>query len=169
MHERDLDYKVAIITVSTSRFNRYGALRGVANIPEDDESGVQIFNAFRDKVVDYLLVSDDIMQIRSAVFDVLKIADVCIITGGTGLNPRDLTIEALENLFDKKIEGFGEIFRMQSFKEVGYSAILSRAAAGIINGKVVFCLPGSKKAVLLGLEIIKASLKHILSHAKGLA
>lgn len=169
MHERDFDYKVAIITVSTSRFNKYGALRGVSNIPKDDESGMEIFKAFKDNVEDYYLVSDDVVQIRSAVFDALKSADVCILTGGTGLNPRDLTIEALEGLFDKKIEGFGEIFRMQSFKEVGYSAILSRAAAGIINGKVVFCLPGSKKAVMLGLEIIKASLKHILSHAKGLA
>lgn len=169
MHEKELDYKVAIITVSTSRFNKYGALKGVANIPEDDESGKEIFKSFKDRVEDYRLVSDSIPQIRGAVYDVLKTADVCIITGGTGLNPNDLTIEALENLFEKKIEGFGEIFRMQSFKEVGYSALLSRTTAGIINGKVVFCLPGSKKAVMLGLEIIKASLKHILSHAKGLA
>lgn len=169
MHERDLDYRIAIITVSTSRFNKYGALKGVANIPEDDESGMAIFRAFKDSVEDYRLVSDDLIQIRSAVFDVLRTADVCIITGGTGLNPNDLTIEALEDLFDKKIDGFGEIFRMESFKEVGYSAILSRATAGIINKKVVFCLPGSKRAVILGLEIIKASLKHILSHAKGLA
>ncbi|MEM4156483.1 MAG: MogA/MoaB family molybdenum cofactor biosynthesis protein [Archaeoglobaceae archaeon] len=169
MHERELDYKVAIITVSTSRFNKYGSIMGIKNIPEDDESGMAIFEAFKGSVLDYRLVSDDLIQIRSAVFDVLRSADVCIITGGTGLNPKDLTIEALEDLFDKKIDGFGEIFRMQSFKEVGYSAILSRATAGIINGRVVFCLPGSKKAVQLGLEIIKASLKHILSHAKGLA
>ncbi|MCS7144849.1 MAG: molybdopterin-binding protein, partial [Archaeoglobaceae archaeon] len=136
MHEKDLDYKVAIITVSSSRFNKYGALRGVEKIPADDESGKEIFKAFKDNAVSYSLVSDDVLQIRSAVFEALQIADVCILTGGTGLNPKDLTIEALEDLFEKKIEGFGEIFRMQSFKEIGYSAILSRATAGIINGKV---------------------------------
>jgi molybdenum cofactor biosynthesis protein B len=169
MHERDVQYGVAIITVSSSRFEKHGPLKGKERIPEDDESGREILKAFSEKVVDYYLVPDSVIEIRSAVFDALRKADVCILTGGTGLNPKDLTIEALKDLFEKEIEGFGEIFRMQSFKEIGYSAILSRATAGIINGKVVFCLPGSKSAVILGLEIIKASLKHILSHAKGLA
>lgn len=169
MHEREVDYRVAIITVSTSRFERYGFLRGVEKIPEDDESGKEILNSFKDKVVDYWLVPDKILDIRTAVYEALKKADLCILTGGTGLNPKDLTIEAVEELFEKKIDGFGEIFRMLSFKEIGYSAILSRATAGIINGRVVFCLPGSKKAVSLGLEIIKASIRHILSHVKGMA
>ncbi len=169
MHEKEFDFRVAIITVSTSRFRKYGSLRGVESIPLDDESGRLILEEFREKAVDYCLVSDDVFQIRSAVFEMLKKADVCIITGGTGLNPRDLTIEALEDIFDKKIDGFGEIFRIKSFDEIGYSAILSRATAGIVDGKVIFCLPGSKKAVKLGLEIIKGSVRHILSHAKGLS
>ncbi|MEM0350689.1 MAG: MogA/MoaB family molybdenum cofactor biosynthesis protein, partial [Archaeoglobaceae archaeon] len=155
MHERDLKFKLAIITVSTSRFQKHGNLRGLESIPEDDESGRLIFEEFKEEAVDYCLVPDDVLQIRSAVFEMLKKADVCILTGGTGLNPRDLTIEALESIFDKKIDGFGEIFRMKSFEEVGYSAILSRALAGVIDGKVVFCLPGSKRAVKLGVEIIK--------------
>ena len=79
-----------------------------------------------------------------------------------------MTVEAVEPLFTKKIEGFGEIFRMLSYQEVGYSAILSRATAGLIDSKVVFCIPGSKKAVRLAIEVIKGSVKHILSHAKGL-
>ncbi len=169
MHEKEIHYRVAIITVSSSRFEKHGSLRGIDKIPEDDESGREILNAFGDRAVYYSLVPDSILEIRSAVCDALKVADVCILTGGTGLNPKDLTIEALEGLFEKKIEGFGEIFRMLSFKEIGFSAILSRAAAGIIDGKAVFCLPGSKRAVSLGLEIVKASVKHILSHAKGLA
>jgi molybdenum cofactor biosynthesis protein B len=169
MHEKEFDFGVAIITVSTSRFRKYGSLRGVESIPLDDESGRLILEEFREKAVDYCLVSDDVFQIRSAVFEMLKKADVCIITGGTGLNPRDLTIEALEYIFDKRIDGFGEIFRIKSFEEIGYSAILSRATAGIVDGKVIFCLPGSKKAVKLGLEIIKGSVRHILSHAKGLS
>uniref|UniRef100_A0A7J3M203 MogA/MoaB family molybdenum cofactor biosynthesis protein n=1 Tax=Archaeoglobus fulgidus TaxID=2234 RepID=A0A7J3M203_ARCFL len=169
MHEKELDYRVAIVTVSTSRFQRYGNLKGIKSVPEDDESGREILNSFSDKVVDYQLVSDDVLQIRLAVFESLAKADVCILTGGTGLNPRDVTIEALESIFEKRIEGFGEIFRLKSFEQVGYSAILSRATAGIVGGKVVFCLPGSKKAVKLGVEIIKTSIKHILSHAKGIS
>ncbi|MFN3384084.1 MAG: molybdenum cofactor biosynthesis protein B [Archaeoglobaceae archaeon] len=169
MHEKELDYKVAIITVSSSRFQRYGNLKGKENIPSDDESGKEILNEFKDKVVDYQLVPDDVFQIKSAVFESLAKADVCILTGGTGLNPKDLTIEALEDVFEKRIDGFGEIFRLRSFEQIGYSAILSRATAGVINGKVIFCLPGSKRAVKLGIEIIKASVKHILSHAKGLS
>lgn len=169
MHERDIDYRVAVITVSTSRFQKYGNLRGVESVPEEDESGKEIIKEFGGRVVDYQLVSDDILQIRSAVFESLAKADVCILTGGTGLSPRDVTVEALESVFEKRIEGFGEIFRLKSFEQIGYSAILSRATAGIVGGKVIFCLPGSKGAVKLGIEVIKASVKHILSHAKGLS
>lgn len=169
MHEKDLDYKVVIITVSTSRYRKYGKLRGIDSICEFDESGKIIYETFREYVVDYYLVPDDITDIRHAVLDALDGADVCIITGGTGLSPTDVTVEAVEPLFTKKIDGFGEIFRMLSYNEIGLSTILSRVTAGLVNDKVVFCLPGSKKAVKLGVEIIKSVLKHILSHAKGIS
>ncbi len=169
MHERDVDFKVAVITVSTSRYEKYGELRGVDKISSDDESGKLIYESFEENVVDYFLVPDDVVKIQKSVFEALSKADVCILTGGTGLSPADVTIEAVEPLLTKKIDGFGEIFRMLSYNEVGYAAILSRAMAGLVKDKVVFCLPGSKKAVRLGLEIIKGSLKHILSHAKGLS
>lgn len=169
MHERDVEYRIGIITVSTSRYEKYGRIEGVENIPEDDGSGMLIWESFEDKVVDYTLIPDDIVEIRKAVLESLSKADVCIISGGTGLNPKDVTIEAVEPLITKKIDGFGEIFRMLSYKEVGYSAILSRTMAGLINDKVVFCLPGSKKAVRLALEIIKGSLKHILSHSRDIS
>lgn len=169
MHEMDVDFKVAVITVSTSRYEKYGELRGVDKIRNDDESGKLIYESFGGNVVDYFLIPDDAVKIQKSVLDALSKADVCILTGGTGLNPTDVTIEAVEPLFTKKIDGFGEIFRMLSYNEVGYASILSRAMAGLIKDKVVFCLPGSKKAVRLGLEIIKSSLKHILSHAKGLS
>ncbi len=169
MHEKDVDYRVAIITVSTSRYEKYGELKGLEKIGDDDESGKLIYESFKSQAVDYRLVPDDAMEIRKAALDVLSKADVCIITGGTGLNPADVTIEAIEPLFTKKIDGFGEIFRMLSYEEVGFSAILSRATAGLVKDKVVFCLPGSKKAVRLGLDIIKKSLKHILSHVRGLS
>ncbi len=169
MHEKDVDYRVAIITVSTSRYEKYGELKGLEKIGDNDESGKLIYESFKSQAVDYRLVPDDAMEIRKAALDVLSKADVCIITGGTGLNPADVTIEAIEPLFTKKIDGFGEIFRMLSYEEVGFSAILSRATAGLVKDKVVFCLPGSKKAVRLGLDIIKKSLKHILSHVRGLS
>lgn len=167
MHEKDVDYKVAVITVSTSRYEKYGGVKGVEKIPEDDISGKLLVESFDASY--YFLVPDDVMLIRKAVFEALEEADVCMITGGTGLNPKDVTVEAVEPLFTKKIDGFGEIFRMLSYQEVGYSAILSRATAGIVGDKVIFCLPGSSKAVRLGIEIIKGSLKHILSHAKGMS
>lgn len=167
MHEKDLEYEVAVITVSTSRYEKYGEVKDVENIPEDDASGKLLVESF--DASHYFLVPDDITLIRKAVFEALEEADVCMITGGTGLNPKDVTVEAVEPLFTKKIDGFGEIFRMMSYQEVGYSAILSRATAGIVGDKVIFCLPGSSKAVRLGIEIIKGSLKHILSHAKGMS
>ncbi len=169
MHERDVDFKVAIVTVSTSRYEKYGRVSGVEKIGEFDESGKLIYETFKDRVVHYALVPDDIVKIRRAVLESLETADVCIVTGGTGLSPSDVTVEAVEPLFTKKIDGFGEIFRKLSYDEIGLSALLSRATAGLVDDKVIFCLPGSKKAVRLGMEIIRGVLKHILSHAKGLA
>uniref|UniRef100_A0A7C3YG15 MogA/MoaB family molybdenum cofactor biosynthesis protein n=1 Tax=Geoglobus ahangari TaxID=113653 RepID=A0A7C3YG15_9EURY len=165
MHEMDVDFKVDIITVSTSRFEKYGRVEGKQAV-EDDESGRILIEAFRDKFNKYYLIPDDIQEIRNTVTG--SDADVIITTGGTGLNPRDVTIEALEDLFTKRIDGFGELFRMESIKQIGYHVVLSRATAGIIGSKVVFCLPGSKNAVQLGVKIIKEVIKHILSHVKGL-
>ncbi len=168
-HERDVEYSVGIVTVSSSRYRKHGGLKGVENICDDDESGKLLYDAFGDKVVSYILVPDDISMIRTALFETLAAADVCIITGGTGISPEDVTVEAVEPLFTKKLEGFGEIFRMLSYNEIGVSAVLSRATAGIISDKAVFCLPGSVKAVRLALTIIKPLVKHVLSHTKGLS
>ncbi len=167
-HEKEIEYGIAIVSVSTSRFGKYGVLRGVESIPDDDESGKLIAENF-DEVVDYVLVPDDVERIRWAVVTTLEKADVCIITGGTGVSPEDVTIEAVKPLLTKELEGFGEIFRMLSYEEIGASAILSRAIAGLINEKAVFCLPGSKKAVKLGLNLINSILRHLLSHARKLS
>ncbi len=75
-----------------------------------------------------------------------KSLDVIISTGGTGLTGRDITVDVLENYFDKKIDGFGELFRFISYKKIGTSTIQSRAIAGTKNGKYIFCLPGSSSA-----------------------
>jgi len=168
MHEHEVyeNYSVCVVTVSTSRYMKYGSVNGIENIPEDDESGRLIVDAFKGKVRDYKLVSDDVKMIRKVLLNCDQ--DVVIFTGGTGLNPKDVTIEAVKPMLEREIEGFGEIFRLKSYQEIGYRAMLSRAIAGIFDGKAVFCLPGSKNAVKVGVEIIKETANHILSHARGM-
>jgi molybdopterin adenylyltransferase len=95
-----------------------------------------------------MIVKDEIRQIRAAVKKLVKRKDVDVIisTGGTGLTGRDVTIEAMRPLFDKEIEGFGVVFHMISFQKINTSTIQSRATAGVVSGKYVFCLPGSPGA-----------------------
>ncbi|HIH87408.1 MAG TPA: molybdenum cofactor biosynthesis protein, partial [Methanosarcinales archaeon] len=91
--------------------------------------------------------------------------DAIVISGGTGLAPEDVTLEAVEPLFDKTIPGFGEVFRLKSLEDVGTAAILSRASAGTVGRCVVFCLPGSPAAVELALkELIIPEAPHIIKH-----
>ncbi len=163
MHEVDLKIDYGVVTISTSRFERYGF---VDSPPKDDISGRFLCDEFKAKV--YRLIPDDVLEIRRTVLNVLKDVDVIITTGGTGLNPKDVTIEAIKPIVEKEIEGFGEIFRYLSYKEIGERAMLTRAFAGILNGKAVFCLPGSLNAVKLGARLIKSQIKHILTHARGL-
>ncbi|ADB58521.1 MogA/MoaB family molybdenum cofactor biosynthesis protein [Archaeoglobus profundus] len=163
MHEVDFDINFGVLTISTSRFERHGMR---SNPPEDDDSGRYLVEEFNAKA--YMLIPDDVMEIRRAVLDMLGDVDVVITTGGTGLNPKDVTIEAVKPLIEKEIEGFGEIFRYLSYKEIGERAMLTRAFAGIVRGKAVFCLPGSLNAVKLGAKLIKSQVRHILTHARGL-
>ena len=91
------------------------------------------------------------------------VARVIITTGGTGISKRDSTYEAVTALFDKQIDGFGELFRMLSFHEVGPAAMLSRATAGVAGGCAIFMLPGSEHAVRLAMErLILPELGHIV-------
>lgn len=86
-----------------------------------------------------------------------------ILTGGTGISARDGTFEAVDGLLEKKLEGFGEIFRMLSYRQVGTAAILSRAVAGTYRGRILFSLPGSEKAVALAMKkIILPELGHLV-------
>jgi len=170
-HEAEIKIKVGVITISTSRWEKFGNVCGVEALKSiDDPSGKLIVDTLADEyeVVDYRLVPDNEEKILGAVGDLLSKSDVVITTGGTGITPTDITVETLEPFVNKKLEGFGEIFRMLSYKEIGSAAILSRAFAGIIGGKAIFCLPGSQKAVKLALEIIQPTLRHIVTHARGL-
>ena len=94
------------------------------------------------------IVKDDFSKITNLVVKLTKQEDVDIIitTGGTGLTGRDITPEVMKNLFDKSIDGFGELFRWLSYSKIGTSAMQSRALAGVSNGTYIFCLPGSPSA-----------------------
>lgn len=109
------------------------------------------------------ITKDDVRTIRHIMRDwtARDDIDVIITTGGTGLTGNDVTIEAMRPLFDKEIEGFGTLFHMISFKKIGTSTIQSRATAGIMHGKFIFCLPGSPGACRDGWnEILKGQLDH---------
>jgi molybdenum cofactor biosynthesis protein B len=114
------------------------------------------------KVTHYAVVPDDRERIGALASDYLARADLVIITGGTGVAARDSTIEAVRPLLDKELEGFGELFRMLAYQEIGAAAILSRALAGIARGRILIALPGSPAACKLALEkLIIPELGHL--------
>lgn len=113
----------------------------------------------------YRIVKDDQVEIQTVLEEWLaEDIDVVITTGGTGIAPRDVTIEVVKPLLTKEIEGFGELFRYLSYVEdVGTRALLSRAVGGTIDRKLIFCLPGSTGAVKLGLnKLILPELNHLV-------
>ncbi len=115
-------------------------------------------------VTGHAIVRDEPAEVSAAVRDGLANADtrVVITTGGTGITARDGTFEAVHQMFDKRLDGFGELFRMLSFEEIGPAAMLSRATAGTIGRSAVFVLPGSEAAVRLALSrLIIPELGHI--------
>lgn len=126
------------------------------------------------QVVNKVIVKDEPADVAARVKEIVAggAADAVLLTGGTGISRRDTTVEALEALFDKTLDGFGELFRMLSFAEpkVGAAAMLSRATAGIVGGVAVFLMPGSPAAVSLALErLIIPELPHIVSQLSGTA
>ena len=134
---------IAVLTVSDTR------------TPENDTSGDYLCTALKDaghKLVDRKIVIDDIYLIRAAVSNWIVDTDIhaIVTTGGTGFTGRDSTPEALSPLFDKEIEGFGELFRQISYAEIGTSTVQSRCLGGIANRTVIFCLPGSTGACKTG-------------------
>jgi molybdenum cofactor biosynthesis protein B len=144
--------RVAILTVSDTRDET------------TDTSGQILIDRVKEAGHDLAgraVIRDDIEQIRAQVRDWIdsKAVDAIISTGGTGLTGRDVTVQALEPLFDKKIDGFSVIFHLVSYATVGLSTLQSRATAGLIDGVFVFCLPGSNGAVKDGWDkVISAQL-----------
>jgi molybdenum cofactor biosynthesis protein B len=152
--------KVAVLSVSTTRKL------------EQDKSGAWIKKQAKKQgheVVLHQVVFDDTAAIQDLLSHVVRRIgpDAIILTGGTGLAPKDVTIEAVRPFFTKELSAFGPIFSQLSFEEIDSAAIMSRATAGIVDASVVFCIPGSLKACKLACNaLIFPELGHILKHLK---
>ncbi len=157
--------RVAVLTISDTRTR------------EDDTGGDTVqetLEAAGHEIVRRDIVRDDAPRIRTVLVDLLARSDVdaVITSGGTGISGRDTTYEVVDRMIEKKLDGFGEIFRMLSYQEIGAAAILSRAVAGSVGTKFVASLPGSKNAVRLAMEkLLIPEISHVVfelrKHQKG--
>ena len=146
--------RVGVVTVSDTR------------TPETDVNGlwlIQAIEAAGHSSVGYIVVRDEPVEITSALQAMTeRNTSVVVFNGGTGVSARDQTVDVLLDAFERELPGFGELFRMLSWKEIGSSAMLSRATAGIFRSMVVFSLPGSHKAVQLGWNaLIEPEIEHL--------
>jgi molybdenum cofactor biosynthesis protein B len=147
-HAHDVEtLGVAVLTVSSSR------------TLDDDPAGdavVAAFEAEGHETVTRELVGDGFDRVQSSVDNFVgrDDVDVVVTTGGTGVTPDDVTVEAVGGMLDKELDGFGELFRRLSYDEIGTRVVATRATAGIVDGVPVFCLPGSENAARLGAEEI---------------
>ncbi len=147
---------IAVITVSDTR------------TPATDRSGQlirQLSEAAGHRIVGHDLVKDEPAQILRSVEAFASSAAQAILTnGGTGISQRDQTCDLIAGLLEKTLPGYGELFRMLSFAEVGAAAQLSRAVAGIYRGRVIYCMPGSSNAVRLAMQkLILPELQHLVA------
>ncbi|WP_437940655.1 MogA/MoaB family molybdenum cofactor biosynthesis protein [Sorangium sp. So ce341] len=140
---------------------------------EDDEGGHllgELLESAGFTVTSHAVLREEPELLRAAIEQIAGAgsADAIVTTGGTGIAPRDRTVEALAPLFEKTLDGFGEAFRRLSWDAIGPNAILSRAAAGVVRGLVVIALPGSPKAVELAVtRLIGPVLAHAVALASG--
>ena len=162
LHKKNVprNIKIAVISVSTTRKL------------SEDKSGAWIKKQAKKEgheVIIHQVVTDDIQAIAELTQHVTQTIcpDAVIMTGGTGISPKDVTIEAVKPLFEKELTAFGVLFAQLSFEEIDSAAILSRSTAGIINNTIIFCMPGSIKACKLACKnLIFPELGHILKHIK---
>jgi molybdenum cofactor biosynthesis protein B len=159
--------RFGVFTCSTSRY-----LKWKKGEEFKDASGDLIEKLLRNaghQVTLRKLIPDDRVLIRQSVKRALASPhlDAAVFCGGTGIAPSDVTIETVSPLLKKTLPGFGEIFRRLSFDEIGSAAVLSRAVAGVVKGKVLFCIPGSPDAVRLCIEkLILPETPHVVKHAR---
>jgi len=159
-HEHDVAaVTCGVITVSDTRSEA------------DDTSGQRIRALLEEqghRVAYYRIVRDEPEQIAALIEAAPPAVEVIVCNGGTGLAPRDTTYEAIVRLLDKEISGFGELFRMLSYEQIGAGAMLSRATAGVAGRRVLFSVPGSTKAVDLAMtKLIIPQLRHLVGLVRG--
>jgi molybdenum cofactor biosynthesis protein B len=148
--------RCAVITLSDTRTR------------ETDKSGRRIEDLVREAghaVADYRLIPDDPQKLQSLLAELVGRYDVDVVltNGGTGISRRDQTVGVVERLIEQPLPGFGELFRMLSWEQIGSGAMLSRAVGGIVKGKLLFAMPGSTAAVELAMtRLVLPELKHLL-------
>lgn len=159
-HHHDVDeVGVALVTVSTSRE------------AGDDPSGDYLESAFEEAghdVVTREIIPDDFDRVQETIDQLVNRDDTSVVvtSGGTGVTPDDVTPEAARPLFDKRLPGFGELFRRLSFEEIGTRTIGSRSIGGVADETLVFCMPGSENAVSLGVdEVVLPEIGHLVGLA----
>jgi molybdenum cofactor biosynthesis protein B len=157
--------RFSVITVSTSRYKEFK--EGSHSRDPSGDLAVEILEKAGLTFNSRYLIPDSIEEIREALMRSVYNdgSHTVILTGGTGITVKDLTIEAVEPLLEKRLTNFPPLFTLLSFQESGTDTLTSRALAGIIGGSVVFCLPGAPEAVRLALEkIVTPQIRHILHH-----
>ncbi|MHA1726003.1 MAG: MogA/MoaB family molybdenum cofactor biosynthesis protein [Promethearchaeota archaeon] len=158
------EINMALIIVSTSRFEEKMSEKEIS------DKTIPLVKSILKKETTIRLTFHDIVpdsdeHIKTILLNLMREnnLDAIIFSGGTGISPKDITYDTIEPLLEKKIEGFGEIFRYLSYKEIGSSAILSRASAGTLKDKAIFILPGSPNAVKLAFEkLILPEIGHMI-------
>jgi molybdopterin adenylyltransferase len=150
--------RVALVTASDSR------------TPDTNEGGRLLHRLIGEAgftVASEVLLAEEPTALRDAVVRLARDSDAVIVTGGTGIGPRDRTPDAVGALFERRLPGFGELFRMLSFQEIGPAAMLSRATAGLAGRTIIIALPGSEQAVRLGMEkLVLPEIGHLVREAR---
>lgn len=158
-HKAPKSISCAVLTISDTRTER------------DDESGRLIRQKLSEtghRVILHCILKNEADSIREKIYELLKEEELqaIIATGGTGVSRRDITVETIYPILEKKLDGFGELFRFLTYSEIGTGSIMSRAIAGVAEGKVILCLPGSLEAAELAMnKIILPELGHLVMEA----
>lgn len=151
---RDTPVRCAIVTVSDTRD------------ADSDRSGTYLREALAGaghEVVAYRIVKDEAEAISAVIDELSGDCEVILTSGGTGISRRDTTVEVVSEKLDKELPGFGELFRMLSYREIGAGAMLSRAVGGLAGGTLIFAMPGSTNAVRLATEeLILPEIEHLV-------
>jgi molybdenum cofactor biosynthesis protein B len=159
--------KFAVFVCSTSRYQELQKGEKITDVSGDTVEAL-LKNAGH-IVLSKKIIADDKVLIAEMVKNVLSSTelDAAIFCGGTGISPKDVTIETVQPFLEKVLPGFGEIFRRLSYDKVGSAAVMSRAVAGVARGKVLFCVPGSPDAVRVSVEmLILPESPHIVRHIR---